>query len=144
MKKFKLLKNVIIAVTFTVLLLGNNLTFAESYKPNVNDLIFKYQTQDKTEYGKETTTDYVASLPETDSATGFIGKVAYFLLIIANILAFVSFVGSGVFMIVSMGDAEMLKKAKAIFTYTILALLICAVALALVTGITKINYFNPI
>jgi len=142
MKKLEILKTGIIIATTSIILLGANVACAvETNVPDVNNLIFDYQTQEATT--TPVTTDYIASLPDTNSPLNFIGKVSYFLLIIANILCFVSFVASGVFMVMSMGDAEMLKKAKGIFTYTLLAMIICATALAMVTGITNIKFFNP-
>ena len=123
------------------MLAGINIAMAATNKPEVDTLLNKFTMSTQTE--TPTTTDYIASLPETASTSTFIGKVVYFMLIIANIMAFISFVGSGLFMVMSMGDTEMLKKAKQIFTYTILAMLICATALAVVTGLTKIEFFNP-
>jgi len=112
--------------------------FAQN-RPNVDDLLYKFEMVEST--GQPTTTDYVASLPEGDATTMF-GKIVYFILIVANILSFLSFIGSGVFMIISQGNDEQLKKAKSIFTFTLMAMLICAVALAVVTGITRFNFFN--
>lgn len=141
MKKIKLLKTGIIAAIITFSLIGFNLAHAATTNmPNVNELLHPFTM---TTQQAPTTTDYIASLPDTSSPTTFIGKAVYFMLIIANILAFVSFVGSGVFMVMSMGDTEMLKKAKTIFTYTVFAMVICATALAIVTGFTNINFFNP-
>ncbi|MBN1494458.1 hypothetical protein JW911_01825 [Candidatus Peregrinibacteria bacterium] len=113
--------------------------FAQN-KPNVDELLYKFQMTEPT--ATPTTTDYIASLPEADPITMF-GKIVYFVLIVANILAFISFIGSGVFMVISQGNDELLKKAKTIFTYTLFAMLICAAALAIVTGITRFDFFNP-
>jgi hypothetical protein len=106
-------------------------------KPNPADLLYKFVTE-----GAEapTSTDYIASLPEGEPAY-VIGKVVFYMLIIANFLAFISFVISGVMMITTQGNEEKLTKAKGIFTYTLLAMIICATALALVLGITRINFF---
>ncbi len=133
--KFALIGTFVLTSVFTVVSAqGTN-------KPNIDDLLYKFDTD--TTNGQPTTTDYVASLPQADATTMF-GKVVYFILIVANILAFLSFVGSGIFMVVSQGNDELLKKAKSIFTFTLMAMLICAGALAIVTGITRFNFFNPL
>ena len=127
----------ILTITSIIGLYGT--AFAQN-KPNVDDLLYKFEMEEST--GQPTTTDYIASLPEADANTMF-GKIVYFVLIVANILAFVSFLGSGIFMIMSQGNDELLKKAKTIFTFTLMAMLLCATALAIVTGITRFNFFNP-
>lgn len=115
----------------------------EESKPDVGKLLYKFEVIDesgKTVYS-ETTTDYVASLPEADWKV-FIGNAVRMILIVANILAFISFIVAGIFMIMSQGNEEDLTKAKRMFVYTILAMIICATALALVAGITGFQFFN--
>lgn len=109
-------------------------------KPNIGDLLYKFSYPESAEVA---TTDYVASLPEEETPGHILGQIIYFMLVVANILAFISFVVAGVFMIASQGNEDDNTKAKKILTYTILALIICAAALALVTGVTKINFFRP-
>jgi hypothetical protein len=108
--------------------------------PEVDDLLYKFTSDYTTE---ATTTDYVASLPEDAAPGHIIGQIVYYLLIVANVLAFVSFVVAGIFMVVSQGNEDENTKAKKILTYTVLALIICAAALAIVTGVTQLNFFRP-
>ena len=115
----------------------------ESKTVTADDLIYKFETVDKTnELVNNTTTDYVAALPETEDIEITIGKLVKYGLILANILAFISFVVAGLMMIMSQGESEMLDKSKSIFTMTIVAMIICAVSLAVVVGITQFDFFN--
>lgn len=108
-------------------------------KPDIDKLLYTFETQGTTD---PTTTDYIASLP--DAQPGLVlGQITYYALIVANLLAFLSFLASGVFMIISQGNDEELGKAKSMLNYTVLAMVICATALAIVTGITQLNLFNP-
>jgi hypothetical protein len=107
-------------------------------KPNLDQLIYKFTT----EGDDVTTTDYIASLPSSDPGL-VLGQVTYYTLVVANILTFISFLISGVFMLVSQGNEEQLGKAKTMLLYTVLAMIICAAALAVVTGITRLQFFNP-
>lgn len=108
-------------------------------RPNIDDLIYTFETEGTDE---PTTTDYIASLPDEDP--GFVlGQITYYALVVANLLAFIAFLASGVFMVISQGNDEQLGKAKSMINYTILAMVICATALAIVTGITQLNFFNP-
>lgn len=106
-------------------------------KPNIDDLLYKF---DAPSIEDPTTTDYIASLPEGDIWV-LIGDVTWYLLVIANILAFISFVSAGVYMLISQGNEESISKAKEIFVYTLIAMIIAATALAIVTGITNIQFF---
>jgi hypothetical protein len=139
MKKIIQLGLTSIIVIMTLL---SNIAYAQitESKPDIDDLLYKYTSDFTTEV---TTTDYVASLPEEETPGHILGQIIYFMLVVANILAFISFVVAGVFMIASQGNEDDNTKAKKILTYTILALIICAAALALVTGVTKINFFRP-
>ena len=85
----------------------------------------------------------MASLPEEETPGDILGQLIYFSLVIANVLALISFIIAGVFMVASQGNEDDNSKAKKILTYTIIALVICATALALVTGVTKLNFFSP-
>jgi hypothetical protein len=147
--KMKIKKILQIGILISVVML----TFAHSYtasaKPKtpepytVDDLIYKFETSNKD--GKimdNTTTDYVAALPETEDIEITIGKLVRYGLILANILAFISFVVAGLMMILSEGESEMLDKSKSIFTMTIVAMITCAVSLAVVVGITQFDFFN--
>jgi hypothetical protein len=136
--KLKLLKITGLIITLISIMSLFNTAFAQN-KPNIDELLYKFEMAEPT--GQPTTTDYIASLPEGDANTMF-GKIVYFILVVANILAFLSFLGSGVFMIISQGNDEQLKKAKSIFTITLMAMVICATALAIVTGITRFNFFG--
>lgn len=132
-----------IAVLVTALLA--NAVFAQAqaiteYKPDIDDLLYKYDSGLTTQ---PTTTDYIASLPEDATPGQLLSQVVFYLLIVCNILAFISLLAAGVMMVISQGNDEELSKAKRIFTYTIIALVVCATALALVTGVTKLNFFNP-
>jgi len=108
--------------------------------PEVDDLLYKF-TSDFT--AEPTTTDFVASLPEEETPGHILGQIVYYLLIVANVLAFASFIVAGIFMVVSQGNEDDNTKAKKILIYTILALIVCAAALAVVTGVTKLNFFRP-
>lgn len=130
-------KQVIIPLLIVAFLLSTAIVFAAN-DINVDNLLYKFQMTDNS--GAATTTDYIASLPE-GTATDVIGDLVKFMLIVANILAFLSFVVAGLFMIMAQGNDEDLGKAKKIFMYTILAMVICATTLAIVTGITKFNFF---
>ncbi|MBA4336194.1 hypothetical protein C0416_00275 [bacterium] len=129
-----------IFVTITFLLMFNivNAQNSTTNRPNLDDLIYTFTT----EGNDVTSTDYIASLPSSDPGL-VLGQITYYALVVANILAFISFLASGVFMLISQGNDEQLGKAKSILTYTVLAMVICALALALVTGITKLQFFNP-
>jgi len=142
-------KNIIktgIASILLIVTLMSNTAFAQQpptvteYQPDIDDLLYKY-TSDFT--SEPTTTDYIASLPEDDTPGQIFGQLIFYLLVLSNILAFISFVIAGVMMVMSQGNDEELSKSKRIFMYTVLALVICATALAFVTGITKFNFFNP-
>ncbi|MCD6109913.1 hypothetical protein J7J83_04110 [bacterium] len=107
--------------------------------PNIDNLLYKFETEGT---DNPTTTDYIASLPDDDA--GFIlGQITYYALVVTNILAFISFLVAGIFMIISQGNDENLTKAKSILTYTVLAMAIAAVSLAIVTGVTHLNFFHP-
>lgn len=106
-------------------------------RPDIDDLLYKFETPGVTE---PTTTDYIASLPEGD-IWHLMGQIAWYLLVVANILAFISFVVAGVYMVISQGNEENISKAKEIFIYTLLAMAIAATALAIVTGITNMQFF---
>ena len=108
-------------------------------KPDIDKLLYTFETEGTND---PTTTDYIASLPDADPGL-VIGQITYYALVVANILAFISFLASGVFMIISQGNDEQLGKAKSMLNYTILAMVMCATALAIVTGITRLNFFNP-
>lgn len=111
-----------------------------SGKPDVDTLLYKY-TSDFT--AQPTTTDYIASLPEDRSPGQIFSQIIFYMLILANVFTFVGLIVSGIMMVTSQGNDEELTKAKRIFTYTIIALIICATSLALVTGITKLQFFSP-
>ncbi len=107
--------------------------------PNIDNLLYKFETEGTDD---PTTTDYIASLPDDDA--GFIlGQITYYALVVTNILAFISFLVAGIFMIISQGNDENLTKAKSILTYTVLAMAIAAVSLAIITGVTHLNFFHP-
>lgn len=108
-------------------------------RPNIDDLIYTFETEGTDE---PTTTDYIASLPDEEPGI-ILGQITYYALVVANLLAFIAFLASGVFMVISQGNDEQLSKAKSMINYTILAMVICAAALAIVTGITRLNFFNP-
>ena len=114
---------------------------ADTNKVSADDLLYKFNSK-TTKDQKGNTTDYIASLPETEDIELSIGKLVEYGLIIANILAFISFVIAGLFMIISQGETEMLDKAKSIFTITVVAMIICAISLAVVVGITQFDFFN--
>jgi hypothetical protein len=127
----------ILVISFTTLQV-NSASAIESRKVNVDELLYKVETP-----GSSTDTrssDYIKALP-SGSAEIIISKVVFFILIIANILAFVSFLAAGVFMLISQGHEDDLTKAKRMFQYTVIAMIICATALALVTGLTKLRLF---
>ncbi len=137
-------KTIQIALSSVLLIITllSNTAFAQvpEQKVDINDLLYKYTSDFTTEV---TTTDYVASLPEEETPGDILGQLIYFSLVIANVLALISFIIAGVFMVASQGNEDDNSKAKKILTYTIIALIICATALALVTGVTKLNFFSP-
>lgn len=106
-------------------------------RPDIDDLLYKFETPGVAE---PTTTDYIYSLPEGD-IWHLMGQIAWYLLVAANILAFISFVVAGVYMVISQGNEENISKAKEIFIYTLMAMAIAATALAIVTGITNMQFF---
>ncbi len=145
MKIKKHLKKAISIVVLITAIIPNTVfaqpqTIPEKPKPNIDDLLYKYESGFT---DQPTTTDYIASLPEEQEPGQLLAQVIFYLLIVANILAFISFLIAGVMMIISQGNDEDLSKAKRIFTYTLIALVACATALALVTGVSKIQFFNP-
>lgn len=111
----------------------------DTNKVNVDNLIYTFETTDTQD---PTTTDYVASLPQGDPGA-MLGNITYYALVVANILTFIAFMGSGIFMVISQGNDENLGKAKSMLNFTILAMAIAATALAIVTGITQLNFFSP-
>ncbi|MFC1600291.1 pilin [Patescibacteria group bacterium] len=119
---------------------GVDPTKGPELKPETSDLLYKFSYPGSTEV---VTTDYVSSLPEEETPGHILGQIIYFMLVVANILAFISFLVAGVFMLISQGNEDDNTKAKKILTYTILALIICATALAIVSGVTKLNFFSP-
>jgi hypothetical protein len=145
MKIKKHLQKVISIAVLIIAIIPNTVfaqpqTIPEKTKPNIDDLLYKYESGFT---DQPTTTDYIASLPEEQKFGELLAQVIFYLLIVANILAFISFLIAGVMMIISQGNDEELSKAKRIFTYTIIALVVCATALALVTGVSRIQFFNP-
>lgn len=128
--------------TFLIISLLSNTANAQiaEQKVDVDNLIYKFDSGFTTDI---TTTDYIASLPEEETPGDILGQLIYYALVLANVLAFISFIAAGLFMIVSQGNEDETGKAKKIITYTIIALVICATALALVTGATKLNFFSP-
>lgn len=136
------LKKIQIGVLMMIIfLLGSQVTHAQTTtnKPDIDKLIYTFETEGTTD---PTTTDYIASLPDADPGL-VLGQVTYYALVVANLLAFISFLASGVFMIISQGNDEDLTKAKSMLIYTVLAMVICAAALAIVTGITRLQFFSP-
>lgn len=117
-----------------------NTAFAQQ-APNIDELLYKFDVEDDPS-APPTTTEFVASLPQ-GSPGQIIGRVIFLALVVTNILAFASFVVAGVFMLMSQGSPESITSAKNIFTYTIMAMIIAAIALAIVTGVTRFNFFNP-
>ncbi len=107
-------------------------------RPDIKNLLYTFTT----EGDDVTTTDYIASLPNAEPGL-VLGQITYYALVVANILAFLSFLASGIFMVISQGNDEQLGKAKSMLMYTVMAMVICAVALAVVTGITRLQFFNP-
>lgn len=137
----KIIQIAITSVLLIITLLSNT-AFAQipEQKVNTDDLLYKYTSDFTTE---ATTTDYVASLPEEETPGDILGQLIYFSLVVANILAFISFVVAGLFMLISQGNEDDNSKAKKMLTYTIIAMIIAATSLALVTGATKLNFFSP-
>lgn len=132
---------------FSIISISSHVALAQpqpigEYKPDIDDLIYTFTS----EYTADpVTTDYVASLPRDENEPGdLFSKVIYFALILANVFAFLSFIIAGLFMVMAQGEDEEMTKAKKIFTYTVIAMVVCAGALALVTGLTKLNYFKPV
>ncbi|MFC1810219.1 hypothetical protein ACFLZH_01855 [Patescibacteria group bacterium] len=142
------IKNILkIGITALILIVNllSNTAFAQTQpigeiKPDVDDLLYKF-TSDFT--AQPTTTDYIASLPEDRSPGHIFSQIIFYMLVLANVLTFVGLIVSGIMMVASQGNDEELTKAKRMFTYTIIALIVCATSLALVTGITKLNFFSP-
>lgn len=128
-------------LVLTMFFVSSSITFAQNKTntPDIEKLIYTFETVGTDD---PTTTDYIASLPDADPGL-VLGQITYYALIVANLLAFLSFLASGVFMVVSQGNDEQLGKAKSMLNYTVLAMVICAVALAIVTGITKLQFFSP-
>ncbi|MBD3157047.1 hypothetical protein GF369_04445 [Candidatus Peregrinibacteria bacterium] len=118
---------------------SNETTSIKTNTPNIDNLIYTFETEGTDE---ATTTDYIASLPDADPGL-VLGQITYYALVIANILAFIAFLVAGIFMIISQGNDEQLGKAKSILMYTIIAMAVCATALAIVTGVTQLDFFNP-
>ena len=106
------------------------------------DLLYKFETVNKDNQPVLTgnTTDYISALPE-GSSQEIMARIIFLTLVVANILAFFSFVIAGIFMLMSQGHEEDLGKAKRIFQYTVIAMIICATALAFVTALTKFEFF---
>lgn len=127
-------------IVIMVLLSSTALAQITEIKPDIDDLLYKFTYPGSAEV---VTTDYVASLPEETTPGHILGQIIYFMLVVANILAFISFLVAGIFMIASQGNEDDNTKAKKMLTYTIIALIICATALALVTGVTRLNFFRP-
>lgn len=139
----KKLLQIVLTSIILITAIAPSIAFAQTIqerKPDINDLLYKFETPGVTD---PTTTDYVASLPE-DSYPGHIfSQVIFYILVLANILSFIVFVVSGVLMVASQGNDEGLGKAKNMITYALIAVVVSATALAIVTGITKINFFSP-
>lgn len=126
-------------IAITILLANIGIATANAPQvtgPNIDDLLYKFETEGQ----DPTTTDYIASLPESDPQS-LIGRVVFYMLVVANILAFISFIVAGIYMVVSQGNEENITKAKQIFIYTVIAMAAAATALAIVTGITNIRFF---
>jgi hypothetical protein len=124
--------NVILAMQFNAVSAAENQKVEEKHL-NIEDTYLFYKTKN---------TKYIDSLPgENVTPEQFIAKVVFYILIVANILAFISFVAAGIFMLISQGNEEDIKKAKEIFLYTVMAMIICAIALAVVYGITSFSFF---
>jgi hypothetical protein len=136
---------ILIAMSFTMIATAyaNNGNEGEGgmkiNKPDIDTLIYTFETEGTDE---ATTTDYIASLPDAEPGL-ILGQITYYALVVANILAFLAFIVAGIFMIISQGNDEDLGKAKSILMYTIIAMVICATALAIVTGVTQLDFFNP-
>lgn len=140
MKNIKKIRTVIF--TTIMFLFVSNFVYAQESKTNkpvIDDLLYTFTT---TGTSDATTTDYIASLPSATPGL-VIGQITYYILVIANILAFISFLASGIFMIISQGNEDQLGNAKKMLMYTIIAMIVCAAALAIVTGITRLQFFNP-
>ena len=140
LKKFKIGLLILIMISISSLtVFAQDKSSAPVNSPDIDKLLYTFETEGTP---KATTTDYIASLPDADPGI-ILGQVTYYALIVANILAFISFLGAGVFMIISQGNDEELGKAKSMINYTVLAMAICATALAIVTGVTKLQFFSP-
>ncbi|MFC1655771.1 hypothetical protein ACFL3C_02795 [Patescibacteria group bacterium] len=140
----KLLQKGLVLLIIICFAAVSNTAFAQikERKVDTGDLLYKFDTVD--DKGNPTTsgntTDYISALP-SGSSEEVIANIIYFVLIVANILAFVSFIAAAVFMFMSQGSDEDLSNAKRIFMYTVFAMLVCASVLAFVTGITKLQLF---
>lgn len=126
-------------LTLMMILMSSSIVFAQTNTPDIDTLLYTFTT-DGTE--EPVTTDYIASLPDADPGL-VLGQITYYALVVTNILAFLAFLASGVFMVISQGNDEELGKAKSMLNYTILAMVIAAAALAIVTGITRLQFFSP-
>jgi len=137
----------VLFITLISILLGtiSVVSAANENIPKLDDLIYTFETVDesgKAEEDSSTATDYIADLPQGDPGT-VIGKMVFFVLYLVNFLAFISFAVAGIMMVSSQGNDEKLTKAKNIFNFSILAMVFAATALALVYGLTRLQYFNP-
>lgn len=147
MKLKKILQKGLILLIALCIVAGLNIAFAQQEKVpertvDTGDLLYKFTTVDDkgNTIVSGNTTDYISSLPE-GSSEQVIAKIVYFILIVANILAFISFVVAAVYMLMSQGNDEDLSRAKRMFMYTVFAMLICATALAFVMGLTRLQLF---
>lgn len=141
LKKSKL---VIALILVTIFCIQMQPAFAQvtGRKVETGDLLYKFDTVDKNNTTVVTgnTTDYISRLPE-GSSEEIMARIIFLVLVIANFLAFFSFVIAGIFMVISQGHEEDLGKAKRMFQYTVIAMVICATALALTSALTKFEFF---
>lgn len=142
----KLKKLQIGILTLMMIFMTSSIAFAQGTKPDqplnspdIDKLLYTFETKGTDD---PTTTDYIASLPDADPGL-VLGQITYYALVVTNILAFLAFLASGVFMVISQGNDEELSKAKSMLNYTILAMVVSAAALAIVTGVTQLQFFNP-
>ena len=82
------------------------------------------------------------NVPEGDILEDFLPGVIRILMRFASLAVFISFVVSGVFLIVSFGNEERVTKAKTMLYYTLIGFAFVTLAFAIVKAVTDIDFFG--
>lgn len=133
----KILKFSLISFIFINLLTASSISLAGK---NINDEDLNFKKLEGS--GVASKINLVVHLPDQEWPI-LLGNIIKLVLNITGSLALISFTVGGIMMLTAGGADDKLTKAKSIIFWSIGALAIIAVAYAIVTGVTQLNFLTP-